>query len=116
MSKKFENHVSLLKSEISSITRNINNVKNKNHKTMTTIVKKLKRFPSHFKYSQNDISENTNKAINLKLNNNRENNHSVTQINSKRIYGNNYNIQKLNNKQNISLMKHKYNKHMIYIM
>ena len=106
MSKKFENHVSLLKSEISSITRNINNVKNKNHKTMTTIVKKLKNFSAYFRQSQNDL--NQDQAINLKLNNNRKNTHSMTQINSKRNYAN-YNIQKLKYKQNITSMKQNYN-------
>ena len=64
MYQKFESRVSLIKNEISNISKNINNVRNKNHKTMTTIVKKLKRFPSHFKFSQNDVSVNTNQPIN----------------------------------------------------
>ena len=111
MSKQFENHVSLLKTEISNISRNINNVKNKNHKTMTTIVKKLKRFTTYFRYNQKDLNQNQNQnqLINLKLNNNRKHNHSMTQVNSKRNYGN-HDFHKLNSKQNVSTMKQNYNK------
>ena len=58
MSQNLENHVNLLKKEIYDITRNINNVGNKNHTTVTNIVKRLKNFTTDF--TQNDFPLNYN--------------------------------------------------------
>ena len=58
MSQNIENHVNLLKKEIYDITRNINNVGNKSHTTVTNIVRRLKNFTTDF--DQNNFPINNN--------------------------------------------------------